>query len=114
MSGSLRIQFDDADAFRDEFHKNIAKGGAFIATARTFELRSIIEVELDLGFCGENLVLEAEVVHELPGPHSKGPQSLSILRAAESTCRNYLSGLPPQSTTLAKNDCAAAIPRYNP
>ena len=67
MSGRLRLQFDDAEAFRVEFEKNIAKGGAFVSTADDFELRTIIEVELVLSFCGESRVLEAEVVHAVPG-----------------------------------------------
>ena len=67
MSLRLRLQFDDAPSFHEEFRRNISKGGAFLSCAEATELRAIVEVELDLAFCGEHLVLEAEVVHVVPG-----------------------------------------------
>ncbi len=67
MSLRLRLRFDDAPSFHEEFRRNISKGGAFLSCAEATELRAIVEVELDLAFCGEHLVLEAEVVHVVPG-----------------------------------------------
>ena len=67
MAVRLEIQFDDADSFAREFEKNISKGGAFIASSEEPALRDMIEVALDLSFCGEHRVLEAEVVHVQPG-----------------------------------------------
>ena len=66
MIPRLRLSFAEADAFREEYERNIVKGGAFIHTAEEFEVRDVVEVELDLGFCGESVVLEAEIVHTLP------------------------------------------------
>ncbi len=67
MTVRLEMQFDDASAFAHEFEKNISKGGAFIASSEEPELRSMVEVAIDLRFCGEHRVLEAEVVHVQPG-----------------------------------------------
>jgi Tfp pilus assembly protein PilZ len=63
MARRLRLPFADAAAFREEYERNIVNGGAFIRTAEEFEVRELAEVELELGFCGDSVVLEAEIVH---------------------------------------------------
>ena len=67
MSVRLRLTFEDAQAFEAEFRKNLSKGGALIDTSADLELREVVEVALELEFCGEHRVLEAEVVHAVPG-----------------------------------------------
>ncbi len=63
MARRLRLPFADAAEFREEYERNIVNGGAFIRTAEEFEVRELVEVELELGFCGDSVVLEAEIVH---------------------------------------------------
>jgi Tfp pilus assembly protein PilZ len=63
MARRLRLPFADAAEFREEYERNIVNGGAFIRTAEEFEVRELAEVEIELGFCGDSVVLEAEIVH---------------------------------------------------
>ncbi len=65
MARRLRLPFADAAEFREEYERNIVNGGAFIRTAEEFEVRELAEVELELGFCGDSVVLEAEIVHSV-------------------------------------------------
>jgi len=65
MLRRLRLQFADAAVFREEYERNIINGGAFIHTAEEFEVRDLVEVELELGFCDASVVLEAEIVHSV-------------------------------------------------
>ena len=63
MAHRLRIAFAEAAVFREEYERDIVKGGVFIRTAEEFQPRDLVEVELEFGFCGESVVLEAEIVH---------------------------------------------------
>jgi len=67
MSRRLRITFDGPEAFRLEFDRNIAKGGAFVPGVDDLELRELVEVEVSLEFANERRTLEAEVVHVAEG-----------------------------------------------
>ncbi len=67
MTQRLRLAFDDPEGFRSEYERNMSAGGAFVHTDADPELREFVEVEIHLGFCNANLVLEAEVVHKMPG-----------------------------------------------
>ena len=67
MTRRLRITFDRPEAFRLEFDRNIAKGGAFVPGVGGVELREVVEVEVVLEFAGERRSLEAEVVHVAAG-----------------------------------------------
>lgn len=59
----LAVVFTELDAFRREFHENLLKGGIFVPTEQPVELRSRVEVGIDLQFCQKHIVLEGEVVH---------------------------------------------------
>ena len=63
----LHLAFGDPKAFQQEYARNLERGGAFVATADTFELREVVEVLLEASFGGEKLVLTAEVVHASDG-----------------------------------------------
>lgn len=63
MSRRLVLSFEEAALFREEYERNILNGGAFIHTEESFDARDLVEVELALGFRGESVVLEAEIVH---------------------------------------------------
>jgi Tfp pilus assembly protein PilZ len=80
MTRRLRLTLPDARALRDEYQRNMARGGAFVPTAESFELREIVEVELHLLSSGASLVEEAEVVQCL-GPEqavSAGVQGVAV------------------------------------
>ena len=78
MAYRLHLLFENPDAFRVEFERNIAMGGAFICTGDSFELRSFVEVVIELPFCDESVVLEAEVVHLMPAERALNPGDVGI------------------------------------
>ncbi len=62
----LRVRFEDALVFREEYERNLSNGGLFVPTEDTFDLRELVEVELVLAFCGKVLRLPGEVVDWRP------------------------------------------------
>ncbi len=62
----LAVTFGDLESFSREFHDNLTKGGIFVPSQEAFELRSIVEVGIDLQFCQQSIVLSGEVVHCVP------------------------------------------------
>jgi Tfp pilus assembly protein PilZ len=80
MTRRLRVPFDDLEAFRREYETHIARGGLFVPTLERFEPRELIEVQLELRFCGAEPVLQAEVVRQLrPGGGSLRGIALQLL-----------------------------------
>jgi len=65
-SPKLQIEFSSAESFQREYQRNIANGGIFVPTEDALSLHDVVSVELVLAFCGERVVLDAEVVHVLP------------------------------------------------
>jgi hypothetical protein len=65
MVSRLRVRFAEASVFREEYERNIFNGGAFIRTAEEFQPRDLVEVELELDFCGESVVVDAEIVQSV-------------------------------------------------
>ncbi|MEN8161918.1 MAG: PilZ domain-containing protein [Myxococcota bacterium] len=99
MTRRLRLQFERADEFQREFDRNIAKGGVFVPGACDLELREVVEVELDLVFCGRTSRLEAEVVHVVGRDTAPTP-------AAAGAAVQFLRSAPEVRTELA----AALLP----
>jgi Tfp pilus assembly protein PilZ len=62
----LRVRFDEALVFREEYERNLSNGGLFVPTEDMFDLRELVEVELVLAFCGKVLRLPGEVVDWRP------------------------------------------------
>jgi hypothetical protein len=62
----LRLRFDTAPEFAREYRENVSRGGAFVPGASDLELRTTVQVVLELGWCGESVQLSAEVVHVVP------------------------------------------------
>ena len=62
---TLRVEFSTEAGFRSEYLSNISNGGVFIATSESIEVRDPVVVELELGWCGEHVQLEGEVVHRI-------------------------------------------------
>ncbi len=107
MVHRLRIAFAEAAVFRKEYERNIVKGGAFIRTAEEFQPRDLVEVELEFGFCGESVVLEAEIVHcvraEEAGSESEEGVAVQFLESA-SVLREHLERF------IEKSEVAEAEP----
>lgn len=61
----LTIRFETREKFTEEFESNISRGGMFIPTVDSFELREVVDVEIDLAFCGSRFSCQAEVVTQL-------------------------------------------------
>lgn len=87
MTRRLCLQFDRAEDFQREFDNNIAKGGVFVPGVEDLALRELVEVELDLTFCGQRSRLEAEVVHVVPRDKAPAP-------AAAGTAVQFLRSAP--------------------
>jgi hypothetical protein len=59
----LHLAFEDPKAFVAEYARNLARGGAMIASDASFELRDIVSVVVEVPFANAKLALKAEVVH---------------------------------------------------
>ncbi len=127
MAYRLHLAFDDPDAFRSEFERNIAMGGAFIPTSDPLELRSFVEVAIELPFCEQSLVLEAEVVHLIPPEHALNPGdagvAVSFRKPAnelwaifegyleqEAAASTPSDGIPDQQEAAADDDTPVDLP----
>jgi Tfp pilus assembly protein PilZ len=65
MPGSreeLRVRYQSADAFQEEYHQNVSKGALFIPTEAPYLPRERVDVVLDLAFCGKSISVSGEVV----------------------------------------------------
>jgi len=58
----LLIRYESAEAFRDEFHRNLAKGALFVPTLGAYSPSDRVEICLDLAFCRKSLAVPCEVV----------------------------------------------------
>jgi len=131
MAYRLHLVFEDLDAFRVEFERNIAMGGAFIPTSDPLELRSFVEVAIELPFCEQSLVLEAEVVHLVPPEHALNAVDTGVavsfrkpaneLRAIlegyleqEAAGSTPSDGIPDQQEAAADDDTPVDLPMEKP
>jgi Tfp pilus assembly protein PilZ len=62
----LRVSFATLEAFRSEYRENLVRGGLFVPTAESLELREEVEVELELTFRDASYRLTGEVVSVVP------------------------------------------------
>ncbi len=62
---TLRLRFESAEAFQQEYAANLVHGGVFIPTDETVEHRERVGVELVLAFSGDRLTMVGEVVHKV-------------------------------------------------
>ena len=65
MFQQLTIRFESRDEFMEEFETNISRGGIFIPTVDEFEMREVVDVDIELAFCGGTFSAQAEVVSQL-------------------------------------------------
>lgn len=61
-SSPLQIRFESAEAFRDEFHRNLGHGALFLPTLCAYSPSDRVEIQLDLAFCRASIALPCEVV----------------------------------------------------
>ncbi len=59
---TLRVRFETLEEFRGEYQTNLVKGGLFLATRESLELRQEVDVELELAFASTSLRFPGEVV----------------------------------------------------
>lgn len=99
MTQRLRLVFQDPEGFRQEYERNMSAGGAFVHTETELALREHVEVEISLSFCAANLVLEAEVVHQMPG--AVAVQFLEEAPALRRRLREHLEDSPLEAEAKA-------------
>ena len=62
---TLRVRFEGAEAFQQEYAANLIHGGVFVPTDEAVELRERVAVELVLAFSGDRVTMTGEVVHQV-------------------------------------------------
>jgi len=62
---SLRVTFESAETFQQEYAANLVHGGVFIPTDQAFKILEEVQVELVLAFSGDRLTMAGEVVHRV-------------------------------------------------
>ena len=65
MFRTLAIRFEQREEFAQEYSRNLANGGMFIPTAEEFDLREVVEIDLNLDFCDRTVTLQAEIVTQV-------------------------------------------------
>ncbi|MBW2279848.1 MAG: PilZ domain-containing protein [Deltaproteobacteria bacterium] len=65
MFQQLTIRFDSREEFMREFESNISRGGLFIPTVDDFQMREVVDLDLELTYCGQTFSTQAEVVSQL-------------------------------------------------
>ena len=116
MAKRVQVSFPTLFAFRQELENNIVCGGAFVETDEHFELRERIEVEIDLPFCGQSVVLEAEVVSRVNPAVGRAGIAVQFAEGAPEI-RQLLSGMVGVDTPLElskRRDRLDAPVRYYP
>ncbi|MEE9280222.1 MAG: PilZ domain-containing protein [Myxococcota bacterium] len=118
MPKRLQLHFPTLFAFRQELESNIVCGGAFVETDEPFELRETVEVELDLPFCGQSVVLEAEVVSRVSTDVAGGRAGVAVqFEESVTILRQLLSGMVGVDTPLElskRREGLDAPVRYQP
>jgi Tfp pilus assembly protein PilZ len=62
----LRVSFESAEAFRQEYESNLSNGGVFVASGESFALREPVCVGIELCYAKRTVELRGEVVHTVP------------------------------------------------
>lgn len=60
---TFRVKFKDAEAFLEEYGKNISKGGIFIKTSNLKEIGSLVRTIIELPETGEEIETDGRVVY---------------------------------------------------
>lgn len=113
MSKQLHIQFATEMEFRAEFIANIANGGIFVATQDPPDVRTRVQVDIQLAYCKASLVLYGEVVHCVPIDMAATGASPGVAVHFDDTITTLREKFAPHVNTEppAKSDRAASDPR---
>ncbi len=63
---TLRVEFEDVEAFQREYASNLSNGGVFVRSDEAFEAREAVEVELAFPYANRSLTLVGEIVDVVP------------------------------------------------
>ena len=63
---TLRVEFEDVEAFQREYASNLSNGGVFVRSDEAFEAREGVEVELAFPYANRSLTLVGEIVDIVP------------------------------------------------
>ncbi|MDJ0786533.1 MAG: DUF4388 domain-containing protein [Myxococcota bacterium] len=75
----LLLRFEEPVAFATEYQRNMCTGGAFVPTDTIFDLREVVELEVQLAWRPESFVEAAEVVYCGPGPDGRAGVAVQLL-----------------------------------
>jgi hypothetical protein len=67
MSRSIPLVFATQEAFRVGLEEHLGKGGAVLETPAPLPLQARVVVALELTFCRERILLDADIVQAMPG-----------------------------------------------
>lgn len=79
MPYRLRFHFENGDAFRSAFERNLAMGGAFVPTGDPLLLGTIVELEVAFGDRPDRIRLETQVVHVVPLERALRPVEAGVI-----------------------------------
>lgn len=63
---TLRVEFEDAEAFQREYESNLSNGGVFVRTSESFEPREALDIEIAFSYASRSIALAGEVVDIVP------------------------------------------------
>jgi len=91
----LGVVFTDRESFRKEFRENISKGGVFVPTQERIEVRSQVELGVELAFCKAVVRLRGEVVHCVPIELASAGAVPGVALQLEATVAELLESFAP-------------------
>jgi len=114
----IRIEFDDPGVFLEEYERNLSSGWIFVQSDADLELGEVVEVTLDLSFCGHSARALAIVKSRI------GPALAKMLDRAPGVVVEFADGIAALeemlqdtmdelvSTTWTRNDHSSAPRRH--
>lgn len=81
MPYRLQLRFEDPDRFREELERSLAMGGAFVPTPDPVQLRTLVELQVELAWADARIPLEAQVVHTVPLERALKPLEAGVIVA---------------------------------
>jgi len=91
----IRIQYETADRFFEDYIRNLSLGGIFIETEKPLPVDTKLKIQLSLPEMEEPLIVDGVVVHTLHvGQHTEPPESGMGIRfsALDNESKQVLDG----------------------
>jgi Tfp pilus assembly protein PilZ len=106
----LEVEYATARAFAQDYRANLANGGVFVPTDRSFALREFVVIRLRLPWCNRMIDLEGEVVHIVPAEMAGvgGKPGVAV------QFREPPAGIRGRLAPLCVDDAAKATPKPAP